>query len=98
VGVLQREAEAGVFQLAAARRAVDAAPSNHLGHFALAQALFFHGELESFRIAAERAVAQNSMDGLALAFLGELLAYAGDSERGLALARRPRSPGAEQVG
>ena len=55
-------------------------------------------ELESFRIAAERAVALNPMDGLAIAFLGELLAYSGDWERGLALAARakqlnPHHPG-----
>ena len=84
--------------LTAARRAVEAAPSNHLGHCALAQALFFHKELESFRIAAERAVALNPMDGLAIAFLGELLTYSGDSKRGLALAGRakqlnPHHPG-----
>lgn len=84
--------------LAAAQRAVESAPSNHLGHSALAQALFFQKEFEGFRIAAERAIALNPMDGLTLAFLGELLAYAGDPERGLARARRakelnPHHPG-----
>ncbi len=42
---------------AAARRAVEAAPSNHLAHFSLAQALFFQREFQGFRNAAERAVA-----------------------------------------
>jgi TolB-like protein len=84
--------------LAAARRAVEAAPTNHLAHGALAQALFFKRELEGFRNAAQRAVALNSMDGDCIAFLGELLIYAGDSERGLALAGRakqlnPHHPG-----
>jgi TolB-like protein/cytochrome c-type biogenesis protein CcmH/NrfG len=84
--------------LNAARRAVEAAPSNHLAYFSLAQALFFKKEFESFRNAAERAVAQNPMDGNSIAFLGELLTYAGDWERGLALAGRakqlnPRHPG-----
>ena len=84
--------------LAAARRAVEAAPSNHLAHFGLAQALFFQKEFQSFRNAAERAVALNPMDGNSIAFLGELLTYAGDWERGCALAERakqlnPNHPG-----
>jgi TolB-like protein/tetratricopeptide (TPR) repeat protein len=84
--------------LAAARRAVEAAPTNHLAHSVLAQALFFKRELQRFRNAAERAVALNSMDGDCIAFLGELLTYAGDWERGLALAGRakqlnPHHPG-----
>ena len=53
--------------LAAARRAVELAPSNHLAHFSLAQALFFHKEFQGFRNAAERAVALNPMDGNAIA-------------------------------
>jgi Tfp pilus assembly protein PilF len=84
--------------LAAARRAVELAPSNHLSHYGLAQALFFLKEFPSFRNAAERAVALNPMDGNALAFLGELLSYSGDCERGVALAARakqlnPNHPG-----
>ena len=82
----------------AARRAVDAAPANHLAHFSLAQAFFFQKEFQSFRHAAERTVALNPMDGNSIAFLGELLTYAGDWERGMALAGRakqlnPRHPG-----
>ena len=75
----------------AARRAVEAAPSNHLAYFSLAQALFFQKEFQSFRNAAERAVALNPMDGNSIAFLGELLTYAGDWERGL------RARGARQA-
>ncbi len=82
----------------AARRAVEATPSNHLAYFALAQALFFQKEFQSFRNAAERAVVLNPMDGNSIAFLGELLTYAGDWERGMALAGRakqlnPHHPG-----
>src|SRR6266550_4449714 len=82
----------------AARRAVEAAPSNHLAYFSLAQALFFQKEFQAFRNAAERAVALNPMDGNSIAFLGELLTYAGDWQRGLALAGRakqlnPHHPG-----
>jgi TolB-like protein/Flp pilus assembly protein TadD len=82
----------------AARRAVEAAPSNHLAHFSLAQALFFQKEFQSFRNTAERAVTLNPMDGNSIAFLGELLTYAGDWERGMELAKRakqlnPHHPG-----
>ena len=82
----------------AARRAVEVGPSNSLAFFSLAQAHFFQKELQPFRNAAERAVALNPMDGNSLAFVGELLNYVGDSERGLALATRakeinPNHPG-----
>ena len=84
--------------LAAARRAVDAAPANHLAYHALASALFFRRELGAFRAAAERALALNSMDGFTAAYLGFQIAYAGDWERGCALAERatrlnPHHPG-----
>jgi TolB-like protein/Tfp pilus assembly protein PilF len=76
--------------LTAAQRAVDAAPSNHLAWSGLAQALFFHKEFQSFRNAAQRVVTLNPMDGNCIAFAGELLTYAGDSELGLALAGRAK--------
>ena len=84
--------------LAAARRAVDAAPANHLAYHALASALFFRRELGAFRTAAERALALNAMDGFTAAYLGFQIAYAGDWERGCALAERatrlnPNHPG-----
>jgi TolB-like protein/Flp pilus assembly protein TadD len=76
--------------VAAARRAVECGPTNHLAYFSLAQALFFQREVESFRNAAGRAAALNPMDGNSIAFLGELLTYSGDAEKGLALATRAR--------
>ncbi|HEX3231074.1 MAG TPA: AAA family ATPase, partial [Pyrinomonadaceae bacterium] len=82
----------------AARKAVEAAPSNHLAWFGLAQVLFFQKEFQSFRNAVERTAALNPMDGNSIAFLGEMLTYAGDWERGLELAERakqlnPHHPG-----
>jgi tetratricopeptide (TPR) repeat protein len=82
----------------AARRAVEAAPANHMTHFSLAQALYFQREFESFRNSALRAVELNPMDGNAIAFMGELLSYSGDLERGKELARaakelNPNHPG-----
>ncbi len=84
--------------LAAARRAVEIAPSNYMAHCSLAQALFFQKEFQSFRLAAERTTALNAMDGNVIALLGELVTYAGDAERGLALVDRakqlnPHHPG-----
>jgi tetratricopeptide (TPR) repeat protein len=77
--------------LEAARRAVEIAPTNHLAHHALALPLFFRHELQAFRSAAERAIALNPMDGFTIAYVGFLIAYAGDWERGCALAARARS-------
>ena len=82
----------------AARRAIEAGPSNPLAHFSLAQVLFFQKEFQTFRNVAARAAALNPLDGNAIAFLGELLTYSGDGERGLALAGRakqlnPHHPG-----
>jgi tetratricopeptide (TPR) repeat protein len=76
--------------LAAARRAVEIAPANHLAYHALASAQFFRQEVQAFRISAERAIALNPMDGFTAAYLGFLIAYAGDWERGCALAIRAR--------
>src|SRR5258708_4048539 len=72
--------------LSAAARAVEAAPSNHLAYHALAAAQFFRHEFQAFRNSAERAIALNPMDGFTAAYLGFLIAYAGDWERGCALA------------
>ena len=84
--------------LAAARRAVNLAPSNQLAQAALASALFFHRELGAFRSAAERALALNHMQGYTTAFLGMHFAFSGDWERGCALTDRaiqinPNHPG-----
>jgi len=76
--------------LAAARRAADAAPSNHLAYHALASVLFYRRELQAFRNASERALTLNPMDGYVAAYQGFLTAYSGDWERGCALAERAR--------
>jgi serine/threonine-protein kinase len=84
--------------LRAARKAVEAAPSHSLPYYALAQALFFQREIPASRVAAERAVSLNPMDGATAAFMGLLIAYSGDWERGCALSDRgsqlnPNHPG-----
>ncbi len=83
--------------LAAARRGVDIAPSNHFAHLAFAVVLYLRKELPAFRSAAERAISLNPMDGSALAYIGPLMASS-DPERGSALIRRamewnPHHPG-----
>jgi hypothetical protein len=48
--------------LTAARRAVELAPSNHLGPYALATALFFLKETQAFRNEVQRVITLNPMD------------------------------------
>ena len=84
--------------LAAARRAVEAAPSNNLAHYALASTLFFQKDFLAFRSAAERAIELNRMDASVAAYIGNLIAYSGDWERGCAVVEsamqlNPRHPG-----
>jgi TolB-like protein/DNA-binding winged helix-turn-helix (wHTH) protein len=76
--------------LAAAQRAVEIAPSNHLAHHALAAAEFFRKEDQSFRFAAMRAIDLNPMDGFTLGYLGFLIAYAGDWKLGGELSAKAR--------
>ncbi len=76
--------------LAAASRAVEAAPSNHLAYHALAAAQFFRHEFQAFRNSAERAIVLNPMDGFTSAYLGLVISYSGDWERGCALVERAR--------
>jgi serine/threonine protein kinase/tetratricopeptide (TPR) repeat protein len=84
--------------LNAARRAIELAPTNHLGPHALATALFFLKETQAFRIEVQRAITLNPMDGCTAANLGMLTAFSGEWERGCALALRaahlnPNHPG-----
>jgi TolB-like protein/Tfp pilus assembly protein PilF len=84
--------------LAAARRALDLAPSNPLAHVALASVLFCRHEVGAFRTAAERALSLNRMEGYATAYLGLQMAFAGDWEAGCAVVERatqlnPNHPG-----
>ncbi|HXZ42190.1 MAG TPA: hypothetical protein VEG68_15700, partial [Terriglobales bacterium] len=84
--------------LAAARHAVDLAPSNQLAHAALASTLFYRREFAACRVAAERAVALNRMEGYTTAFVAMQIAFSGDWETGCGLAERstqlnPNHPG-----
>ncbi len=72
--------------LAAARKAVDLAPSNHLAQQVLAVVFFFRGETAACRSACERALTLNPLDGSNEAIF--LTCFTGDWERGCALIRR----------
>ena len=74
----------------AARRAVDCAPNAELVHHSLANMLFFAREFAAFRVAAERTIAINPFHATSSGYMGVLLAYTGEWERGCALARRGR--------
>ena len=84
--------------LAAARRAVDANPSNHRAYQALCWALYLRKEFASSRHAGERALALNPMDACTAVYVGQTLAYSGEWDRGCALITRaiqlnPHHPG-----
>ena len=84
--------------LAAAQRAVDLAATHALGHYALATVYFFRKEMIPFRVEAERALALNPLDASARAYLGLLIAAAGEWDRGCqmvesAMQLNPNCPG-----
>ncbi len=70
--------------LTAARRSVDAAPSNHIAHNTLASTLFFQKDFPACRAEARRAVELNPMNGAAMGWIGIMTAYSGDWEEGCA--------------
>jgi len=73
---------------AAARRAVDLAPGNHLAHQAMSTVLLFRKEITASLHEADRAVALNPLDGGCNAAMGANVAFAGDWDRGCALIER----------
>jgi TolB-like protein/Flp pilus assembly protein TadD/predicted Ser/Thr protein kinase len=84
--------------LAAAQRAVAAAPTSDVAQTVLANVLFFKKDFLAFRPAAERALALNPMSASTTASLGMMIAYAGDWEHGLRVVERakqlnPHHPG-----
>jgi non-specific serine/threonine protein kinase len=74
--------------LAAAWRAVTIDPACQLGWQQLAEAHFFAKDYTAFRDAAERAMALNPRNSHTQAYLGLLIAFSGEWDRGLALVQR----------
>jgi TolB-like protein/cytochrome c-type biogenesis protein CcmH/NrfG len=84
--------------LAAAQRAVDLAPTHALCHYALAAVYFFRKDKVPFRAAVERGLSINPCDAAARAYLGLLIASAGEWDRGCemvesAMKLNPNCPG-----
>ena len=84
--------------LAAAQRAVGLAATHALGHYALAAVYFFRKEMIPFRVEVERALALNPLDASVKAYLGLLIAAAGEWDRGcemveVAMQLNPNCPG-----
>jgi TolB-like protein len=84
--------------LAAARRALELAPTHALAHYALATVYFFLKDKTHFRVEAERVLSLNPNDAAAKAYLGFLLAALGEWERGCqmvesAMQLNPNCPG-----
>jgi TolB-like protein/Tfp pilus assembly protein PilF len=74
--------------LDAAWRAVTIDPACQLGWQQLAATHFFARDYTAFRDAAERAIALNPRNSHTLAYLGLLIAFSGEWDRGLALEQR----------
>jgi TolB-like protein/Tfp pilus assembly protein PilF len=74
--------------LDAAWRAVTIDPACQLGWQQLAEAHFFARDYIAFRDAAERAIALNPRNSHTRAYLGLLIAFCGEWDRGLALVQR----------
>lgn len=88
---LQRSAEA-------ASRAVELDPTCQYAWRALAALHFFDRDLHGLRVTAERVVALNPLNTTSLAYVGLMLAYAGEWERGIeivehAMDLNPHLPG-----
>jgi len=74
--------------LEAAWRAVTIDPACQLGWQQLAEAHFFARDYTAFRDAAERAMTLNPRNSHTRAYLGLLIAFSGEWDRGLALVQR----------
>jgi TolB-like protein/Flp pilus assembly protein TadD len=77
--------------LEAGRRAVALDPANPRAHFGLAMTHYGRREIGLQRASTERALALNPNDSIIGAGLGLNLAYSGDWEKGIAIARRAAS-------
>ncbi len=72
----------------AAWRAVKIDPACQMGWKLLSLVHFFSRDFAAFRDAADRATSLNPRDGTTLAYVGIMMAYSGEWERGVALVQR----------
>jgi adenylate cyclase len=73
------------------RRAVALDPTSQAAHRALAFTYFLRHDLDQFLVEAERTVAANPNNAATIAFMGLLMAYAGNEKRGLALITKAKA-------
>ena len=83
--------------LATGEHAIDLAPDDANSHRQLAYASFVGGDVESFRVHAERGLALNPNDANVMGDTGTLMVFSGAYDRGLelieeAIARNPHHP------
>jgi TolB-like protein/DNA-binding winged helix-turn-helix (wHTH) protein len=74
--------------LAAARRAIQLAPANPMGRFAMARASYLAGDLELFRAEAAHALRLNPHEPFLLGNLGNWLAFSGRWDDGVMMVRK----------
>ena len=72
----------------AAWRSVKIDPACQMGWKLVSVVNFFSRDFAAFREAAERAISLNPRDGTTLAYVGIMMAYSGDWERGVAMVKR----------
>ena len=82
----------------AAARSLDIDPLSQAGWQAIATLHFFRRDLNGLKVAVDRTVALNPLNTSAQAFVGMILAYAGEWDRGAAMVREairhnPHHPG-----
>ncbi len=75
----------------AAFRAVKIDPACQMGWKLLAAAHFFNRDYAAFRETAERAMSLNPRDSTTVGYIGTMMAFSGDWDRGLALMQRAMS-------
>ena len=74
--------------LQSAQKAVELDATSQLAYLSLAEAHFFRKERGAFLLAADRVLALNPRDTSNVGMIGNLIAYAGEWERGCAVVRK----------
>ena len=81
-----------------AQRAIELEPANHSAHLNLALTRFSRGEMDGFFVSAERALELNSNAAASVAVIGMFIAFAGEWERGVALADKAMALNPDHAG
>ena len=71
-----------------ARHAIELDSTNQMAHLSLSMAYYSHHQRDPFLAEAERAIALNPNNGRVLGSFGQMMSFAGEWERGVALSRK----------